>query len=215
MDYIKQRNRKLGQNVTTALQKRHFGAFYCETKEDALKKVSELVDKSNVVSWGGSMSLFESGIIDFFEKNNYKIIDRDKASTPEERTALTKQALTCDTFLMSSNAVSEDGQLVNIDGLGNRVAALCYGPKQVIVVVGMNKVVKNLDDAIQRTRTYAAPVNLQRIDWKFPRQTPCVNSGSCSDCISPDSICAQVVVTRLSNQPQRIKVILVNEELGF
>ena len=116
---------------------------------------------------------------------------------------------------MSSNAITEDGQLVNIDGLGNRLAALLYGPKSVIVIAGMNKVAKTLDDAIQRARTVAAPVNMQRIALLMDRKTPCVSTGSCADCKSPDSICSQIVITRLCAPQGRIKVILVNESLGF
>lgn len=122
-----------------------------------------------------------------------------------------RKALTCDTFLMSSNAISEDGQLVNIDGNGNRVAALCFGPRRVIVVAGMNKVVGTLDDAIARARHIAAPANLQRFDVK----TPCSTTGCCADCVSPQCSCAQIVVTRFSMNPNRIKVVLVGENLGL
>ena len=122
-----------------------------------------------------------------------------------------RQALTCDTFLMSSNAISEDGQLVNIDGMGNRVAALCFGPKQVIVVAGMNKVAGDLDSAMSRARHIAAPANVQRFDVK----TPCAVTGQCGNCTSPDCCCAQIVTTRFSKIPGRIKVVLVGEVLGL
>ena len=138
------------------------------------------------------------------------MINRDAAETPEERTELMRKALTCDVFLMSANAVSEDGQMVNIDGNGNRVAALCFGPKEVIVVAGMNKVAGNIEEAYARARKFAAPVNAQR----FNLGTPCNRTGMCADCLSPDSICSQLVVTRRTSGG-RIKVILVGEDLGF
>ncbi|HDF3883292.1 TPA: lactate utilization protein, partial [Clostridioides difficile] len=132
--------------------------------------------------------------------------------TPEERTEIMRQALLCDTFLMSSNAISEDGQLFNIDGNGNRVAAMIFGPKNVIVVAGMNKIVKNIDDAIQRTRTIASPAVVQRFQ---DVNTPCYINGSCIDCTSPESICAYMVTTRISRPAKKIKVILVGENLGL
>ena len=121
-----------------------------------------------------------------------------------------RQALTCDVFLMSTNAVSQNGQLVNIDGTGNRVAALCFGPKEVIVVAGMNKVAGSLEEAYSRARKFAAPVNAQRFDF----ETPCSKTGMCADCLSPQCICSQMVVTRRTSGG-RIKVILVGEDLGF
>ena len=144
-------------------------------------------------------------------QEGYTLLDRDTANTPEEKQAIMRQALTCGTFLMSSNAISEDGQLVNIDGIGNRVAALCFGPKQVIVVAGMNKVAADLDGAVSRARHIAAPANAQRFDGK----TPCTVNGQCGDCTSPDCICSQMVITRFCKPAGRIKVVLVGEELGL
>jgi L-lactate utilization protein LutB len=140
------------------------------------------------------------------------VIDRDKVASPQERTELMRKALLCDTFLASSNAVSEDGQLVNIDGFGNRVAAMCYGPKQVIVLAGMNKVAKTLVDAQVRARTIAAPCNIQRL---AEAKTPCSETGACADCRSPESICSYIVTTRLCRPAGRIKVILIGKDLGF
>lgn len=125
---------KAGPRVAAALQKRNMEAYYCPTAAEAVEKVLELIPAGDVVSWGGVATVDELGIKGRLRSRNQPVIDRDTARTPEERTAMLHQALTCDTFLMSSNAISEDGQLVNIDGIGNRVAALCFGPKQVIVV---------------------------------------------------------------------------------
>lgn len=213
--YVKERNEKLAKKVITALEKRHFNAFYCEDEQAALNKILELVSKDETISWGGSVTLEQTGITQYLIDNGYKVINRDSAKNPDEKAELTRKGLLCDTFLMSSNAISEDGQLVNVDGTGNRVAALCYGPKRVIVIAGLNKVAKNIEDAVSRARNIAAPVNMQRIKDMANNNTPCVHTGSCADCLCDDSICCQIVVTRLSKPAGKINVILVNKELGY
>ncbi|ONI41875.1 hypothetical protein AN639_11295 [Candidatus Epulonipiscium fishelsonii] len=200
----------LGPTVVKALEKRHFEAYYCKTKEEAKEQVLSLIPETDVVSWGGSMTLSAVGIIDAVIKRN-PCINRDDATTPEEAAKKLREAFSCDTYLLSSNAISEDGQLYNIDGAGNRVAALSFGPNSVIVVAGMNKVVQTLEDAFSRAKTIAAPINAQRFDLK----TPCKSSGNCVDCLSPDSICVSLVNTRMSRPPKRIKVVLIGEEFGF
>ena len=202
---------KSGPTLVKALEKRHFEAYYCSTAEEAVEKVLSLIPAGDVVSWGGVATVDQLGIKDRLRQRNQPVIDRDTAKTPDERVSMLHQALGCDTFLMSSNAISEDGQLVNIDGTGNRVAALCYGPRQVIVVAGMNKVAGDLNSAMARARHIAAPANAQRFDGK----SPCRITGQCADCTSPDCICAQMVITRFCNPAGRIKVVLVGEELGF
>ena len=202
---------KSGPTLVKAMKKRQFDAYYCSTAEEAVEKVLELIPAGDVVSWGGVATVDELGIKDRLRQRNQPVIDRDTAKTPDERMDMLRQALTCDTFLMSSNAISEDGQLVNIDGMGNRVAALCFGPRQVIVVAGMNKVAADLDGAVSRARHIAAPANAQRFDGK----TPCAVNGQCGDCTSPDCICSQMVITRFCKPAGRIKVVLVGEELGL
>lgn len=203
---------KLGSTVVQALHKRCFEAYYCENKEAALAKALELIEPSETVGYGGSVSLNELQIKEALRQRGNKLFDRDLAADISERRAIEHQAFSADWFLMSSNAVSEDGQLVNIDGIGNRIAALIYGPKNVLLIVGMNKVVKSLEDAYQRARNTAAPNNMMR----FPGlKTPCAVTGACADCSSADCICNQIVITRRSNPPQRIKVLLVGEELGL
>lgn len=164
---IKQRNEKLAQEVIKNLKKRNFEALYCETKEEAKEEIIRLISKEETISWGGSVTLDEIKIKDYLENNNYKTINRDKAKTPEERKELVLKSLSCDAFLMSANAISTDGEIVNIDGHGNRLAALCFGPKRVIILAGINKVVKTLEDAISRVRNYAAPTNAQRVSNFF------------------------------------------------
>lgn len=203
---------KLGEKVVGELKKRHFDAYYCLSKGDAKKKVFDLISETDLVSWGGSETLSQIGVFEELKARNYKVIDRDTATTPEEKQALMHQALLCDTYLMSSNAITMDGQLYNIDGNGNRVAALVYGPKQVIIVAGMNKVVKNAEDAVSRVRNLAAPMNAQRFKGL---STPCHVTGQCADCLCPDSICASMLQTRMCRPAGRIKVILVGEDLGM
>jgi L-lactate utilization protein LutB len=206
------RNSKLGPRVADALKKRFFDAWYFDDPAEAADMVVSLIPKEHVVSWGGSMSVVGLGIQERLANEGFNLIDRDKALNFEERMELMRNALLCDTFLCSSNAISEDGQLVNIDGYGNRVAAMIFGPKQVIVVAGMNKVVKTVEDAMVRARTIAAPSNAQR----FPHiDTPCDKTGSCANCITQDTICNYFVTTRLCKPAGRIKVILVGRNLGL
>ncbi len=212
---INKRNEKIAQEVVKNLKRRNFEAFFCETKENALKKIIEIIQKDETVSWGGSVTLDEIKIKDFLENNNYKIINRDKAKTPEERKELLLKSLTCDVFLMSANAISAEGEIVNIDGHGNRISALCFGPKKVVIVLGVNKITKTLNDAISRARNFAAPINAQRVAGFFKVQTPCLNTGSCCDCKSETSICSHILTTRLCYPKGRICVLIVNENLGF
>ncbi len=203
---------KAGPRVAEALNKRYFEAYYCSDREEGLKKVLELIPGEHTVSWGGTMTVDELGIKDALRRRGQAVIDRDTARDPRERGQMLRQALTCDTFLMSANGISADGQLVNIDGTGNRVAALCFGPEQVIVVAGMNKVAGDLDGAVRRAREQAAPANAQRFAGIA---TPCAATGQCADCKSPDTICCQFVTTRICRPAGRIKVVLIGEDLGL
>ena len=205
------RNKKLGRTVCEALKKHGFDAFWCATKEDACKKAMELIQEGSSVSWGGCASAEECGILDSLRQGSYTLIDRDTAKNPEERADLMRRAFFADWYLAGTNALSEDGQLVNVDGNGNRVAAMAYGPKNVLVVAGVNKIVKTAEDALVRARTVASPINAQR----FGLKTPCSVTGACSNCDSPDCICNILVTTRHSKPAGRIKVLLVGEFLGF
>lgn len=205
------RNRMLAEKVIKGLQSRNMEGFYAETKEDALKLALELIPTGSSVSWGGSMSIVEIGLKKAMREGDYIVYDRDAAKSPEERREVEIKTFGCDYFLASSNAVTEDGILVNIDGNSNRVAAIAYGPKHVLMIVGMNKITKDVDAAIYRARNEAATINAQR----FPVNTPCKVTGSCANCKSPDTVCCQFLTTRFSKHTGRIKIILVNENLGF
>ena len=209
---IETRYDKLGPRVVKALHGRFFEAWYFSTPEEAVQKVFTLIPETDTVSWGGSLTLTTLGLTKMTSEKGYKVIDRDKAANPAERVELMRQALLCDTYLTGTNGITEDGQLLNVDGGGNRAAAISFGPKQVIVVAGMNKVSKTLEDVYNRVRSTVAPSNTQR----FPQyKTPCNETGSCADCRSPDSICNVVIRTRLCKPAGRIKVILIGKDFGL
>lgn len=210
-DPRKQYFEKRAQLLLKNLKERHFEAWYCADKAEALQKAMELLPEGSCIGWGGAMSAVQIGLMDKVKAGGYRVIDRDATNGPEERKAAMKQCLLADVFITGANAISMDGQLVNIDGMGNRVAAIVYGPETVLVIAGMNKVVDTLEDAMRRARTVAAPMNKQRFD----AQTPCMVNGACSDCLSPGCICNQILVTRNCNPAGRIKLILVGEDLGL
>ena len=198
----------LADTIIKNLKKRRMEGCYCATAAEAKEKVLSYLADGCSVSFGGSMTLEEAGILDALRgMPNIRLIDRSKASSPDEIRQMYHDALSADYYLMSTNAVTIEGELVNVDGHGNRVAALIYGPEQVIVVAGMNKVASNVEDAIRRIHTVASPMNCRRLS----RNTPCAATGVCADCLSPDSICSQTVITRRSGVENRIRVILVGK----
>ena len=202
---------KRGELLVKNLRSRHFEAYYCESREQALEKALELIPMGATVGWGGALSAKQIGLLDAMNNGNYNALDRDKAPNPEQRKQAMKRCLLADVFITGANALSMDGQMVNIDGNGNRVAPIVYGPESIIVIAGMNKVMDTLDAAMIRARTVAAPMNKQRFDL----QTPCEVTGTCGDCKSEGCICNQILITRNSKPAGRIKMILVGEDLGF
>ena len=202
---------KRGKILVKNLQSRHFEAYYCADKEEALKKALELIPEGASVGWGGAMSCEQIGLMEALKTGNYREMDRSLAKTPEEREQMMHDMLRADVFLTGANGLSLDGQMVNIDGLGNRVAAIVYGPKNIIVVAGMNKVEDTLEAAVTRARTVAAPSNNQRFD----NDNPCSVTGACGNCKNVACICNHIVVTRHCRPVGRIKFILVGEDLGL
>ena len=207
-EYQKMIYRKRGNILVRNLQKRHFEAYYCETASEALDKALELIPKGASVGWGGAMSAQQIGLIDAVKTPQYRAIDR---TTAVDREQAMKDSIFADVFLSGANALSLDGELVNIDGTGNRVSAIVYGPKSVLIIAGMNKVMDTLDDAITRARTVAAPMNQQR----FQLDNPCTHTGTCADCTSQSCICNQILITRHCRPVGRIKFIIVGEDLGM
>ena len=205
---ITKRNELLAQKVMKGLESRNMSAYYAASKEEALAKALELIPEGSSIGMGGCMSAIEIGLVDALKAGNYNFIDRDIA--PDPRAAML-EAYDSDVFLVSANAITEDGVIVNIDGNSNRVSAIAQGPRKVVFIVGMNKVCDDVDGAMKRARNVAAPTNAQR----FGLSTPCAKTGSCFNCKSPDTICCQFLITRFSRHPGRIHVILVNDNLGF
>lgn len=202
------RNDKLAEKIIAGLASRNMTGYYVQTKEEALNKALELIPEGSKVTKGGSMSVLEIGLDKALKEGNYDYCDRD--ATTDKRAA-ELFAYSADVFLGSTNAITEDGVLINIDGNSNRVSAYAFGPKKLVLIVGMNKVAGDVDAAMKRARNEAATINAQR----FGLQTPCSKTGACMDCKSPDTICCQFLITRFSRHKDRIHVILVNDSLGF
>ena len=205
---IIKRNEKLAQKVIKGLESRNMAGYYAKDKDEALRTALGLIKEGSTITMGGAMSAHEIGLVEALKKGDYNFVDRDQM---EDKKAAALAAYSADVFLTSTNAMTEDGILVNIDGNANRVSAIAHGPEKVIVIAGMNKVCDDLDGAMKRARSVAAPTNAQR----FGIDTPCSKTGSCMDCKSPDTICCQFLITRYSRHKDRIHVILVNDMLGF
>ena len=208
---ITKRHELLAKKVIAGLESRNMSGYYAADKEEALKKALELIPEGSSVTMGGAMSAHEIGLVEAVKNGNYNFIDRETAATPEEKRAAMLKGYDADVFLVSANAMTEDGVIVNIDGNSNRVSMIAQGPKKVVFIVGMNKICDDIDGAMKRARNVAAPINAQR----FGLNTPCAKTGSCMNCKSPDTICCQFLITRFSRHKDRIHVILVNDNLGF
>lgn len=209
--------------VTKSLEKNNMQVHYIESKAAVVNKVAELLDEGDTVGVGGAMTLFESGVIDLLRSGKYKFLDRYEEGL--SRDGLEKifiESFSADVYICSSNAITENGELYNVDGNSNRVAAICYGPKSVIIIVGYNKIVRNLDAAVKRVKSIAAPANCDRLSC----ETYCKEKGECMSFLSDDSdmpsgcnsvnrICCNYVVSAYQRKKDRIKVIIVGEELGY
>lgn len=209
--------------VTKSLQKNNMQVHYVEGKEDVPQKVSEILSEGDTVSVGGSTSIFESGVIDLLHSGKYNFLDRyEEGLSREGIEKIFIDSFSADAYICSSNAITENGELYNVDGNSNRVAAICYGPKSVIIVVGYNKIVRNLDDAVKRVKSIAAPANCHRLSY----ESYCKGKGECmaflsdnldmaSGCDGANRICCTYVVSAYQRNKDRIKVIIVGEELGY
>lgn len=207
---MKEYYQHVSSTIITALRKRQIEGFYCETRNEAVELAQHIMPKQSTIGWGGSVTVENLDIVNKL-RDHYVLIDRSQYSTKEEKKMRDIELFSCDYFLMSSNAITLDGELVNMDGVGSRVSYLIYGPEHVILFVGMNKIVSDVDSAIKRVRDIAAPKNTQRLN----KRVPCIKSGKCEDCYTSDCICSQLVITRRSSIANRIKVILIGETLGY
>jgi len=202
------------ERCAEALRKNNIYCECVENTDEALDVISTLIHPGDTVAVGGSMSLFEAGVIDMLRNGTYNFLDRyESGLLPEQITEIYMKSFTADAYFMSSNAITEKGELYNVDGNGNRIAALIYGPKSVIVVAGYNKIVKDIDEAKKRVCEIAAPANAVRLKT----DSPCTQTGRCVNCMSDSRICATAVITghQVPRFKDRIKVILVGEELGY
>lgn len=195
-----------------ALEKNNYDVYVVNTKEDAANMVESIIEKGSTVSFGGSMSILECGVLNILRNGEYNLLDRYKEGlTSEDIGKLFRESFFADYYLTSTNALTENGELVNLDGNGNRVAAMIFGPKKVVVIAGINKIVRDIDEAYKRVRDEAAPINAKRLS----RKTPCGVTGKCMDCSSPERICNHMVVTYRQNTKNRGIVILVKEDIGY
>ena len=209
-DIIFTRNEKIAKKVISGLESRNMSGYYAKTKEEALEIALSLIPENSKVTMGGSMSCTEIGLVDAMKNGNYNFYDRN-AAPPEDKFAAELFAYDADVYLGSTNAITDDGILVNIDGNSNRVSAYAYGPKKLVLIVGMNKVASDIDHAMKRARCESATLNAQRFDI----DTPCNKTGKCFNCKSLDTICCNFLITRFERHKGRIHVILVNENLGL
>ncbi|EGO63070.1 lactate utilization protein [Acetonema longum] len=200
------------ERTIVGLKKHNMQGIYLENTVQLMNKIEELIPENSLVAVGDSMTLFETGVIERLRSGKYQFLDKyEPGLTRIEKDQIYRQTFSADTFLCSTNALTETGELYNIDGNGSRVAAMIYGPKQVIIVAGVNKIVKNLEEAEIRVRNYAAPLDAKRLNKK----TPCTTVGYCVDCQSEDRICNDFVVIKRQSDPNRIKVIIMGESYGY
>ncbi len=200
------------KKVIANLKSRNMEGFFVENKEQAVEKLLSLIDKDKEIGFGWSTTLLEIELVEKLKNEGYNILDRfDEKLTIKELIPILKKTQQCDILITGSNALTEDGKIVNKDGTGTRVSPMIYGPELVIVVVGKNKIVRNVEEAIDRIEETAAPMNCKRKNLK----TPCVKTGHCVDCRHQDRICCTTTVFEYQRKKNRMKVIVVNEELGF
>lgn len=205
------RSERLASTLIKRLQARHYDAYFCHDTKELLERVKAIIPEGSSITWGGSDTIRATGVTAMLKNGSYNVLDRDMAKDDAEKQEIYRKAFGCDFYLASVNAMSEDGVMVNIDGNGNRVAAITWGPKHVILIIGLNKVCQDVDSAIKRARSVAAPINMAR----FSFATPCSKDGTCHNCKSPDSICNYISIMRMSHPAGRHIVILVDEDLGY
>lgn len=201
----------MAQEIIKNLEKRNMEGYFFQTSAECVDAVINSIPQGSVIGWGGSETIKECGLMDAIHNASYELVDRAAAKSPEEARQIYAKTVLADYYLMSSNALTIDGELINIDGNGNRVACLIQGPSHVILVVGMNKIVTDVPSGVARVRNMASPPNAVRLN----RKIPCASTGYCHDCLAPECFCNQIVVTRRSGHTGRIKVYLVAEDLGY
>ncbi len=206
--------REKAETVIENLKRRNMNGIYCDNREKAVEEILKMIPDNVLVGLGGSETIVETGLVDALRKRNLRLLDRYKEGVSKaEVDAMRREGMLSDVYITSSNAITIDGELVNMDGIGNRVAAMIFGPKKVILMAGMNKIVRTVEDAISRIKNHVAPLAAVRANKK----TPCYHLGYCRDphCHPPNRICSQLVILEASMVPGRIMVVLVGEDLGY
>jgi L-lactate utilization protein LutB len=212
MDTVKKwHGEKTAEKLKKNFEKRNIEMFYLEKKEELTELIKSFVKENDTVSYGGSLTLKETGILDFFRNGKYVFLDREAYETREEKDEIYRKSFGADHYFLSAGAVTMDGEILNVDGNGNRIAAMIFGPKKVFVIIGMNKLTADIKEAEERIRLYAGPMDAKVLS----KQTPCTVTGECSDCKSPERICNKYLIYRREMNPDRMKVILINESLGY
>lgn len=205
-------NEKKIDRTVKALKRNNMNGFYVKDRQELFNKVEQLVKKDSVVGCGGSATLGQIGVLEHLRSGRYKFLDREQEGiTPERKKQIQRETFFADAFFTSVNALTEEGELFNVDGIGNRVAAMLFGPDKVIVVCGVNKIVKNLEEAIGRNKRRSAPANARRLNCN----TPCTTTGCCTDCSSKNRICNEYTFIRNQLDDSRIHVFIFNEDLGY
>lgn len=209
---IKWVNEKKIEKTINNLKKNNINGYYVKDNDELINLIKDIAKEGEVVSVGGSMSLFESKVIELLRSGRYEFLDRYKKNlTQEDIKEIYRKSFFADTYFASANAITEDGKIFNVDGNGNRVAAILYGPDKVVLIVGVNKIVKNIEQAVARNRAISGPANAKRLNLS----TPCVKTGQCMECNIEDRICCEYTVIKRQKNPKRMHVIFINDTLGF
>lgn len=209
---IKWVNEKKIEKTINNLKKNNINGYYVKDNDELINLIKDIAKEGEVVSVGGSMSLFESKVIELLRSGRYEFLDRYKKNlTQEDIKEIYRKSFFADTYFASANAITEDGKIFNVDGNGNRVAAILYGPDKVVLIVGVNKIVKNIEQAVARNRAISGPANAKRLNLS----TPCIKTGQCMECNIEDRICCEYTVIKRQRNPKRMHVIFINDTLGF
>ena len=209
---IKWVNEKKIEKTINNLKKNNINGYYVKDNDELINLIKDIAKEGEVVSVGGSMSLFESKVIELLRSGRYEFLDRYKKDlTQEDIKEIYRKSFFADTYFASANAITENGEIFNVDGNGNRVAAILYGPDKVVLIVGVNKIVKNIEQAVSRNRAISGPANAKRLNLS----TPCVKTGQCMECNIEDRICCEYTVIKRQRNPKRMHVIFINDTLGF
>lgn len=211
-DYQQARTHAAAHTLSKKLTRRNFQPVICQTLAEAKELAVQAIDPTKTVGFGGSVTVEASGLIDALYERGQTVIDRERTVTPEERHQVMRQALTVDYFLTGINGIAETGELVNVDNVGNRVAALTFGPEKVLAFVSMKKVYGSLETTLAMVRKQTAPLNSWRLNLQ---DTPCVKTGNCGDCLKPECICNTIAITRRSQVKDRIVIYLILEDIGL